>query len=550
MKISSKLVASFVGVSTLTSLVGIVAIIQSQKIAETLAIAAAENVAQVIATSITFNADADAKSIPFGSLDKLQKYVTLLHRVQQRDISVVNRQKLILADAVPQEVNTFTNNDRKHEIDQTIQDGKTRIFWQRGPNHTQGIQLVVIPLKKQDNQIYGAVILEWSSLYNESINRTTPITIILTITSLGCVVLALIIGWLISRSIAIPLQSVTETAQKVTLESNFKLRTSVTTKDEIGILAIAFNHLVQRVETLLAEKEQRSAELQAALTQSENSQIQLVQSEKMAILGQLVAGVAHEINNPVNFIHGNITHVDSYTQDMLKLLQAYQRHYPDPPSTLQTTLEEVELDFLCQDLPKLLQSMRVGTARIRHIVLSLRNFSRLDESDFKAADLHEGLDNTLLILQHRLKLQSESVAIEVVKNYGELPLVDCYPGQLNQVFMNLLVNAIDVLQESKPQKQIPGEKISPGTIWISTQVIPDNWVQITIKDNGSGMTETTRSRIFDPFFTTKLVSKGTGLGLSISYNIITEKHHGKIWCESAVGEGSKFVVQIPVNQPK
>ena len=301
--------------------------------------------------------------------------------------------------------------------------------------------------------------------------------------------------------------------------------------------------MIERVKTLLTEKEQRSTELQQALTELHSTQQQLLQTEKMSSLGQLVAGVAHEINNPVSFIHGNLTYIDSYSKDLLKLVQAYQAHYPNPPQTLQATLNDVDLDFLNEDLPKVVQSMNVGTERIREIVLSLRNFSRLDESEFKAVDLHEGIDNTLLILQHRLKAIPESLAIEVVKDYSKLPLVECYPGQLNQAFMNLLANAIDALEESSQQTQL-------RKIWISTEVRADNRVQIAIADNGSGIPEIVRSRIFDPFFTTKPIGKGTGLGLSISYKIVIEKHHGKMWCDSTLGEGTKFMIEIPVHQPE
>ncbi|WP_442948122.1 sensor histidine kinase [Nostoc sp.] len=334
-----------------------------------------------------------------------------------------------------------------------------------------------------------------------------------------------------------------EHVAQVPQESNFDLQAPVTTNDEIGILATAFNHLIERVKTLLTEKEQRSTELQQALTELHSTQQQLLQTEKMSSLGQLVAGVAHEINNPVSFIHGNLTYIDSYSKDLLKLVQAYQAHYPNPPQTLQATLNDVDLDFLNEDLPKVVQSMNVGTERIREIVLSLRNFSRLDESEFKAVDLHEGIDNTLLILQHRLKAIPESLAIEVVKDYSKLPLVECYPGQLNQAFMNLLANAIDALEESSQQTQL-------RKIWISTEVRADNRVQIAIADNGSGIPEIVRSRIFDPFFTTKPIGKGTGLGLSISYKIVIEKHHGKMWCDSTLGEGTKFMIEIPVHQPE
>ncbi len=194
--------------------------------------------------------------------------------------------------------------------------------------------------------------------------------------------------------------------------------------------------------------------------------------------------------------------------------------------------------------------MKIGTERIQQIVLSLRNFSRLDESGFKAVDLHEGINSTLLILQHRLTAQAELPAIEIVKEYGHLPLVECYSGQLNQVFMNLIANAIDALEESVQQRAKGGYLAQPGTIWISTQVMEGDWVQIMITDNGSGMPESVRSCIFNPFFTTKSIGKGTGLGLSISYQIVTERHNGRIWCDSTVGEGTKFVIEIPIHQPK
>ncbi|BBD67345.1 integral membrane sensor signal transduction histidine kinase [Nostoc commune NIES-4072] len=549
MKISQKLVGSFVSVSLLTSVVGGVAITQSQKIAEKLAIAEAEHVAQVLAVSIAHDAYYDKKSITLEDSDELQHYVNLLHDLQKRDLVVVNRQKQILADAVPENVGTIFEHDQGNEIYQTIQDGNLRSFLEKSVDYPQGIKLIVTPLKNEQNQINGAVILEWSSLYDEAIAQARPTMIVISITSLSCIILALSLGWQISSSIAKPLQLVTAVAQQVTQESNFDLQVPVITKDETGILATAFNDLIKRVKTLLTEKEQHSTELQQALTQLHKTQLQLVQTEKMSSLGQLVAGVAHEINNPVSFIHGNITYIDNYTQDLLKLVQAYQAHYPNPPQTLQATLDEVELDFLNEDLFKLLQSMKVGTERIGQIVLSLRNFSRLDESEFKTVDLHEGIENTLLILQHRLKAKLESPAIEVVKNYSQLPSVECCAGQLNQAFMNLLANAIDTLEESARHQRKSNLQIQPGTIWISTQVTADNQVQIAIADNGSGIPKTLQTRIFDPFFTTKPIGKGTGLGLSISYQIVTQKHHGKMWYNSTPGEGTKFVIEIPICQP-
>ncbi|MEH1769289.1 MAG: ATP-binding protein [Nostoc sp.] len=277
---------------------------------------------------------------------------------------------------------------------------------------------------------------------------------------------------------------------------------------------------------------------------------QLVHSEKMSSLGQLVAGVAHEINNPVNFISANIGYANQYIQDLLRLLQLYQQSYPHPATEIQKETEAIDLNFLIADLPNLLTSMTVGAERITEIVLSLRNFSRLDEAEMKAVNIHDGIDNTLMILEHRLKPKSNHLTIEVIKEYGDLPLVECYAGQLNQVFMNLLANAIDALQESVENIEWGvGEKALPTLqICIQTKLTSENQVVICIADNGTGIPENVQKHLFEPFFTTKPIGKGTGLGLSISYQIITQKHQGKLQCISAPGEGTEFVIVIPLNQ--
>lgn len=381
---------------------------------------------------------------------------------------------------------------------------------------------------------------------------------------LGSSILA-ITGFLISRTITRPLKAVTQVAQRVTQESNFDLQAPVTTEDEVGILAIAFNQLIQQVKRLLAEQyeanqklevysqtleekieertqalRQKNIVLKQTLQELRLTQSQLIQKEKMSSLGQLVAGIAHEINNPVNFIYGNLKHTDDYTQQLLWLLQLYQKYYPYPEPEIQNAKEEADIEYLTEDLPKMLTSMKIGASRIREIVLSLRIFSRLDEAEFKTADIHEGIESTLLILQYRLKSQSHRPQITVIKDYGEIPKIQCFAGQLNQVFMNILANAIDALEEAFQNGLCPEPIIRISSVQMNENVV------VQIADNGTGIPEAIQSHLFDPFFTTKPVGKGTGMGLSISYQIITEKHGGSLRCISLPEQGAEFVITIPI----
>jgi two-component system, NtrC family, sensor kinase len=289
------------------------------------------------------------------------------------------------------------------------------------------------------------------------------------------------------------------------------------------------------------------------MTQLQTAQMQLVQSEKMSSLGQMVAGIAHEINNPVNFIQGNLPYLGEYMQHLMELINCYQQEYPQPSATIQAKAAQVDLEFLLSDLPKLQQSMTLGTERIQDIVLSLRNFSRLDEADCKTVDLHEGIDSTLLMLEHRLKPYPPFPGITIQKYYGELPLVECYPGQLNQVFMNLLTNAIDALEEaatkrSQEPSQEPSQELPALNLSIYTEQLDESQVLICITDNGLGIPGSIASKLFDPFFTTKPVGKGTGLGLSISYQIITESHHGDLSYHPNPSGGSVFAITLPIVQ--
>ncbi|MFN6560349.1 MAG: GAF domain-containing protein [Nostoc sp. ChiSLP01] len=315
-------------------------------------------------------------------------------------------------------------------------------------------------------------------------------------------------------------------------------------EDEVDLLMQIGTQLgvgLQQAE-LLEQTQRQKEELAETLKELQQTQSQLIQSEKMAGLGQLVAGIAHEINNPISFIYGNITYVSEHAENLLKLLRFYDRESPQIRAKIQKQAADIDLDFIADDLPKILTSMTMGAERISQLVLSLRSFSRLDEAEMKPVHLHEGIDSTLLILQHRLQPQTNSFAIEIIKEYGDLPPVVCYAAQMNQVFMNILNNAIDALEYAVNLGQI----IDNPKIWIRTQVREWNTIIICIADNGCGIPETMRSRIFEPFFTTKQPGQGTGLGLSISYQIVVEKHGGNIKCVSQPGKGCEFWIEIPI----
>ncbi|MBD2570487.1 trifunctional serine/threonine-protein kinase/ATP-binding protein/sensor histidine kinase [Anabaena lutea] len=308
-----------------------------------------------------------------------------------------------------------------------------------------------------------------------------------------------------------------------------------------------YSKLEENVAYRTQELNEKNLFLEKTLHELKLTQSQLIQTEKMSSLGQMVAGIAHEINNPVNFIYANIEHASNYIQALINLLNLYQQEYPTPPSIVQENKVAIDFDFIIQDLPKVLDSMKVGAERIRKIVLGLRNFSRLDESQMKPVDIHEGIESTLMLLQPRFKDKLGYSQNIVIKDYAELPLVTCYPSQLNQVFMNILSNAIDALHKYEQNLSPETRKINSSQIIIHTQVINQDWVRIAIKDNAMGMSLEVKQRIFDPFFTTKPVGEGTGLGLSISYQIVVDKHGGKIECISEPEKGTEFLIEIPIN---
>lgn len=343
------------------------------------------------------------------------------------------------------------------------------------------------------------------------------------------------------------------------------------------VIARVENQLLnRRLQKRLQESEMlarsQAAELSRALNYMQKAQSQLIQTEKMSSLEHLVAGIAHEINNPINFIYGNITHVNEYTNSFLQIIDGYAKSQPNIPPEVAQIIEEVELDFIRTDLPEIMGSMRAGAERIREIVEVLRNYSRLDESGLKAVDIHEGINSALMILQHRFLETPERPAIQVVKQYEQLPKVECYAGLLNQVFMSALVNAIDAIEakfnaapksslpesdSQEPEKELDflaenrvGYNSLLGKISVSTHLIkPKDMVCIVISDNGVGMTDEVKQHLFEPFFTTKTVGKGRGLGMWISYQVVVEQHKGNIRCLSEPGEGTKLVIEIPIRQP-
>ncbi len=350
-------------------------------------------------------------------------------------------------------------------------------------------------------------------------------------------VISIYANYLFVKKISQPLSELTKYARNLQ-RKHFTAKISIKSKDEVGLLAKTMESMATEISGFVDKLEQ---EVTQATQELKKTQSQLIQSEKMSSLGQMVAGLAHEINNPVNFIYGNINYLDNYTQDLLDLVNLYEKYYPQSELEIIEKIEEIDLEFIKQDLSRILQSMKEGSIRIREIVLSLRNFSRLDEAEIKQVNIHEGLDSTLMMINGFLTANENHLEIKIHKNYSDLPLINCYAGQLNQVFLSILNNTIDAFNFSqcKPLDQEP-------FIEIKTEKINDQWVKISFKDNAGGIPENIQNKIFDPFFTTKPIGKGTGLGLAISYQIIVSQHQGKLYYTSELRKGTEFMIEIPI----
>ena len=426
-------------------------------------------------------------------------------------------------------------------------------------NTTQLIQIANQPFLAQrvplaqivDDQFHLLVLTPLALFYQSQRQIWVIITSVVLMGSAIFIVLGLGVTRLMTRR----LERLTQATQALA-EGSLTTRIPVDSQDEVAILAQSFNDMAEQLA-------QRDLKIQSQVEDLENlvkelqQMPQRVHTEKMAGLGQMVAGVAHEINNPVNFIYGNVPLAQEDVYGLLKLVRLYQKYLPEPPHEIKDQALALDIDFVAEDLPKLLASMWSGAERIQKIVLSLRNFSRKDESDFKEIDLRDGLENTLVLLGHRLKAQPHRLAIAVIKEYAPLPLIPCYAGELNQVFMNVLGNAIDALEADMLQHSSADSEVDPShpdppspQIHIQTEPMDEDWVTIRIADNGPGIPKEIRSKLFDPFFTTKDVGQGTGLGLSISYQIIVEKHGGTLWCDSVLGQGTEFVIQLPIRQKR
>lgn len=463
----------------------------------------------------------------------LNQDIVALHRQNSGGEKHQNQLPVVVASTLP-----HANQIQWHDV---LKQQNPHSFWHRfiPPQIIQELYINQQPYMAKTIVIDGLVDTDLELLLLSSLQRLREsqrrLWIAVGIFSLLGVAIASMMGYLIAGAISRPIHKVTDASVRLA-GGDLTVRVPVVSRDELSQLAQGFNFMAEQIQERDRQLNLKMQELQDALERLSLTQMRLVQTEKMASLGQIVAGIAHELNNPVTFIYGNVEHALNYIEDILNLIAAYQQAYPEPTDNLAELIEEIDLDFLIPDLRKILQSMKSGSERIKDIILDLRNFSRLDEADLKSVDLLEGLENTLKFLQYRLKPQAERPEIQIVKDYQKLPLVECYAAQMNQVFMNILNNAIDAL-----------EMVAKPVIRIKASFSEHlQQVHLAIADNGCGIPEEIIPKIFDPFFTTKPVGQGTGMGLAVSYKIIVDQHGGMLECFSKPGAGSEFLITLPV----
>lgn len=413
----------------------------------------------------------------------------------------------------------------------TISEQKYLKLWVEFEQLSEQLDKIIIQAEEQKQQAHQQLI-QANFIRFQIITGSIIFTILIAILLAICT----------SQAIADPLVNLAITAYRVIQEKDFNIQIPVSTKDEIGKLAVSLNQLIkwmaeytQKLElakqTLETKVEERTQELSHTLADLKQTQSKLIQSEKMSSLGKMVAGIAHEINNPISFIYGNLDYIDDYFHSLQELIGLYEQVYHNDHIKIKEKIEAIELEFIFNDLPKIIGSMQKGSKRIKKIVQSLRNFSHLDESTFKEVDIRKGLEQTLMMLNHKL-----NKGITIIKSYQEIPLINCYPAQLNQVFYHLLNNAIDAVNNGKVNPEIT----------ISTQYLQGETITISIKDNGEGIAKEIQNKLFDPFFTTKPVGQGQGLGLAICYNII-QQHRGEIKFISIPHQGTEFIVTLPIH---
>lgn len=504
------------------------------------------------------------------NLEQLQYIVNDAQVSETGYVYVVDQNNLVVAQTLRSQVSYQDFSLRHLDNSTLIQQVRSQNLDTSNLHQYQGLQGNSV--LGASSQIYAVNWLVVVELPKEEVDKVVRRSLMIAcLVLLGAGGISVVFGILLSRSMLIPLQELNRAAKSISV-GHFDTQVPEGFRNEFLALSQAFNTMAHQIRQSFQALEQKNDDLESTLKELKNTQIQLVQTEKMSSLGQLVAGVAHELNNPINFICGNLIYARNHSDALLKAVSLYQSHYPNKNDALEEALEELDLEYIADDYPKLLGSIKDGAERVKNIVKSLRNFSRLDESSLKSVDIHEGIDNTLIILKSKLKSANPNCAIEIYKEYGNLPEIECFPAQLNQVILNLIDNAIyavsDIsnvsndLQDTAEHDESMCPRITIGTgcdrlthtkananqesSQDSNQAIDHCWIRI--QDNGSGIPEEVRDRIFDPFFTTKPVGQGTGLGLSISYKIITETHRGSLTYESISGHGTEFTIHIPIHQ--